>query len=132
MPLAELTEEAVDAFVHENRPGSPRLSAEIRHLGGALAEPKPHHDALASLEAKYVMFAVGLTMSEEFAVPVEAAVDRVNDALAPWNARTTYFNFSERPVEGNAFYTGVAYRRLRKVSAQFDPAGVFQSNHPIS
>jgi FAD/FMN-containing dehydrogenase len=129
--LAELTPEAVDSLVESVGPASPLLSVELRHLGGALAEARPGHGAIAMLDAEYAMFAVGIAMSEEYAVAIEAAVDRVEAALKPWAARTAYFNFRERPVEGNAFYSEVAYRRLRKVKAKYDPGPRMLANHTI-
>jgi FAD/FMN-containing dehydrogenase len=130
MLLRELPAEAVDALV-ETAAGTPLLSAEIRHTGGALAEAKPGNGVAAALAGEYAVFAVGMAISEEMAAAVEAAIDRTKEALAPWSARTTYFNFSERPVEGNAFYADVAYRRLRRVKTQYDPGERLLANHPI-
>src|SRR5262249_31004135 len=44
--LCDLTPEAIEAIV-DTVPGSPLLSVEVRHLGGALAQPSPEHGALA-------------------------------------------------------------------------------------
>ena len=47
--------------------GSSLLSAEIRHLGGALGRPRPEHAALASVEAEYVVYGVGIAPTPELA-----------------------------------------------------------------
>ena len=62
MLLAELTAETVDALVGVAGAdsGSPLLSVEIRHLGGAVGRPAPGGGALASIDAPFAMFAVGM------------------------------------------------------------------------
>ena len=50
---APLDGEAIDRFVAAAGPesGSPLVSAEIRHVGGALSRPQPHHGALSTFDA---------------------------------------------------------------------------------
>jgi hypothetical protein len=57
--LSDLTAEAIDAVV-ETVVGSPLLTFELRHLGGALAVAAPEHGALASLEGRFVYFGAGI------------------------------------------------------------------------
>ncbi len=65
--LAELPREAVDVLVDVAGAGSgsPLLSVEIRHLDGEFARPRPEHGALAAIDARYVMYAVGITPTPE-------------------------------------------------------------------
>jgi hypothetical protein len=130
MFLDELPAEAVDAFVSTGAP--PLLSIEIRQLGGALAEPSPEHGAVGSIDAGYVMFAVGMAMTPELGTAVAEAVDRAKAALEPWEAERSYFNFAERPVDAARLYSPVTYRRLRRVRAAYDAGELFIANHPIS
>jgi FAD/FMN-containing dehydrogenase len=130
MMLTELPVEAIDAFAAAAS-GSALLSAEIRHLGGALARSAPHHGAAATFDAAFMMFAVGIPMTAEMAEAVEASTDKVKAALAPWNADTMYMNFSERPIEAERLLQAHAYRRARRVKAAVDPGDLFRSNHPI-
>jgi len=37
------------------------VSAELRHLGGAVARARADHGAVASFDAPYAMFVVGIT-----------------------------------------------------------------------
>jgi hypothetical protein len=60
----------------------------VRHLAGEFARPRPGNGALASLAARYVLFAVSMT-------PVMTQVQAVKDALAPWAALQMYLNFAE-------------------------------------
>jgi hypothetical protein len=129
MFLDDLPAEAVDAVVATGVP--PLLSIEIRQLGGALAVPSPEHGAVGSIDAGYVMFAVGLAMTPEMAAAVDEAVTRSKEALAPFESERTYFNFAERPVDAARLYSEVTYRRLRKVRTAYDPGELFVANHPI-
>jgi hypothetical protein len=65
--LGPLDGEAIDRFVAAAGPesGSPLVSAEIRHVGGALSRPQPHHGALSTFDADYLTFAVGMVLNEE-------------------------------------------------------------------
>ena len=79
--------------------GSPFISVELRQAGGALGRPAPGAGAASHLEGDFVMFSVGLPFSPELAEAQEAHLDVVADAMAPWKAEQTYFNFAERSVD---------------------------------
>jgi FAD/FMN-containing dehydrogenase len=129
--LGELTEETVDAVV-ELAVGSPFISFEVRHVGGALADAKPEHGALASLEAEYLGFAVGIPMTPEIAEAIEVGLDRMHERLAPWKSRHMYLNFRERSNGPAEFYRPDVYRRLRRIKARYDASELIRSNHPIA
>jgi FAD/FMN-containing dehydrogenase len=133
MLLDDFPEEAVDAMVAtagvDSR--SPLLSVEIRHLGGALRRPDASHGALASIEAGFGMFAVGIAMTPEMGAAVGVHVQVVQSALAKWDAGRDYLNFTERRERGERFYGDLTYRRLQAVRSAVDPEDVFRSNHPI-
>ena len=129
--LERLPDEAIDAFVQTGVP--PLISLEIRQLGGAMASSSHHHGAVGTLDAGYVMFAVGMAPNPGIAAAVHEAVDLVKARLAPWESERTYFNFSERQVGGARLYPRktYTYQRLRKLRAAHDPGEMFVSNHPI-
>jgi FAD/FMN-containing dehydrogenase len=129
--LDELTEETVEAVV-ELAVGSPFVSFEVRHIGGALAEAKPEHGALASLDAEYLGFAVGIPMTPEIAEAIEAQLDRMHERLAPWKSSHMYLNFRERSNGSAEFYRPGVYRRLRRIKARYDAANVIRGNHEIA
>ena len=58
----ELPATAIDALVEAAGPdsGSPLISVELRHTGGALARGGADHGALASIDGSICMFAVGM------------------------------------------------------------------------
>ena len=99
--IEALPDEAIKAFVGVAGPGSgsPFISVELRQAGGALGRPAPGAGAASHLEGDFVMFSVGLPFSPELAEAQEAHLDVVADAMAPWKAEQTYFNFAERSVD---------------------------------
>jgi FAD binding domain/Berberine and berberine like len=133
MLLTSLPPEAVEALAAAAGPesGSPLVSVELRHLGGALGRPPEGHGALASLDAAFALFAVGIAMSPEMKAAAEAHLGIVQSALAPWDAGRTCMNFTERRVDGGKLFAQETYDRLRMVKARYDREDVFRSNHPI-
>ncbi len=131
--LGSLDADAIDRLVAAAGPGSgsPLLSVEVRHVGGALSRPEAHHGALSTFDAEYLTYGVGMVMDEETYRANRAALDRVSEALAPYENGRRYLNFTERPTDPAQFYTPAVYRRLRQVKGVFDPADLFRSNHPI-
>jgi FAD/FMN-containing dehydrogenase len=133
MLLSDFPAEAIDALVAVAGPdsGSPLVSVEVRHVGGAVRRSSPEHGALDRLDGDFLMFAVGIPMNEEIAAAVHAHVELVKVALAPWNARQMYLNFSERPIGARSMFGADNYRRLRAIKAEYDPEDVIRSNHPV-
>lgn len=116
----------VDAFV-----GSPLLHAEIRHLGGAVAESAPHHGALDHVEQPFVFFTFGLAFDADLHAAVEQAVERVFAAIAPWNSGKRYLNFTEVRADSRTMFPAESYERLLAVKRAYDPDGRFIANHLI-
>jgi FAD/FMN-containing dehydrogenase len=120
----------IDLFV-ESVVGTPLLSAEIRHLGGAVARRSSRHGALDAFEAPYLMFAVGLTPTAELDELVHRAVRAVRAVLAPWEAEHTYMNFAETSRKAASLFSSASYHRLRRIKAIVDPTDLIRSNHPV-
>jgi FAD/FMN-containing dehydrogenase len=131
--LSELNDAAIDALVHTAGAdaGSPLVSVEVRHAGGALARKAPGAGALATLDGKFMVYAVGMAMKPELGAAVRAHVELVQNALAPWDSGRTYLNFTEKRQRGERLFGEVNYRRLQAVKAAVDPEDVFRSNHPV-
>jgi UDP-N-acetylenolpyruvoylglucosamine reductase len=128
--LREVDDELIDRFV-ERIVGTPILSAEIRHLGGAVARRSSQHGALNSFDAPYLMFSVGLTPTPELLEAVEAIVADLRQALEPWEADHTYMNFAETSRKSATLFSSESYHRLRRIKAIVDPTDLVRSNHPI-
>jgi FAD/FMN-containing dehydrogenase len=124
---------ALSAFLAQAGPdsGSPLISAEIRHLGGALGRPHPGGGALSHVDAGYMMVAVGVAEEAEEIERNERQAAAVAAALAPWGSGRSYLNLTERPADTATAYTADAYRRLQAVRARVDPHGLLRANHEI-
>jgi hypothetical protein len=133
MMIDRLPAKAVDALIDVAGLGAqfPLLSVELRHLGGELGRARPQNGALASIEAQYAMYAVGMVPAPELERPVRAQVQSLKEALSPWAARHMYLNFAETSRDVATLWTEQAYHRLRRIKAAVDPHDIIQSNHPI-
>jgi hypothetical protein len=131
--LDVMPDEAIDALVAAAGPesGSPLLSVDVRHLGGAIGRAHERHGALASIEADYALYAVGMAPDAAAAAAVNAHVEVIRGALSEWNGGRRFLNFSERPSGHEAFPPDVL-RRLRAVKTLVDPHDMIRSNHPIA
>jgi hypothetical protein len=132
--LAELPDEAIDAFVSVAGPdaGSPLLLAELRQLGGALGRAADGAGALASIDAAFAMFAIGLPMTPELGQAIPPYLDRVDDAMRPWASGGGYFNFAERPCDLDAILPPEVCERLGEVKRRWDPDGLIRANHAVA
>jgi FAD/FMN-containing dehydrogenase len=128
--LALLDDETIDAWI-DVVVGSPLVATEVRHLGGAVARPKAENGAVASFEAPYLAFAVGLMAVPEMREPLVAAVHDFVEAFEPWAHEHTYLNFAEGRRAPKTLWTESAHHRLRRIKAAYDPENVIRSNHPL-
>ena len=76
--LAELPDEAIDAFLAAAGPGSNSalLMAEIRHIGGALARKPVRAGALGRFNGEYMTFAAGIPVTPEIAAAIHVGLRR--------------------------------------------------------
>jgi enamine deaminase RidA (YjgF/YER057c/UK114 family) len=131
--LAELPEEAIEAFLAEVGPGSTSslLSAELRQLGGALGRRHPGGGALSSLDGAYAGFFVAMAPTPEMAAQGRSDLNRLVEALAPWTGARTVLNFAEERTDTGRAYEPADWERLRAVRAQVDPGELFVANHQV-
>jgi len=131
--VAELPDEAIDAFVSIAGPGSgsPLLLSELRHLGGALGRPDPDGGALSHLDAGFARYSVGMPMTPELGEAIPAHLRKIEEAMAPW-AAGRYYNFTEGPCDVDAILPPDVCGRLAEVKRQWDPDGRVVANHAVS
>jgi hypothetical protein len=131
--LEDLTPAAIEQVVRvagaESR--SPLLSVEFRHPGGALGRREPGHGATGALDARFVSFFVGMAIDDAMRAAVGGYLPVVKDALRPWDAGHEYLNFAEHSTDVRRLWPADDYDRLREVKAEYDPADIFRSNHPV-
>src|SRR5699024_7989795 len=98
--LGNLPDEAIDAFLEQVGPGSTSslLAAELRQLGGAVGRAPEEHGALATVDAGFLLFGVGIAATPEMAMQGQLDAHALTAALDPWSAGRRYLNFAENPV----------------------------------
>lgn len=133
MLLDDAPPASIDAWVAcaGHGSGSPLLSVELRHLGGAVAERPSGAGAVGHFDAEFVMYAVGIAADAATAAKTAAYVEAVGRAFSPWAAAVQYANFVEHPGGRERFHDGETFRRLRAVKERVDPTGIFTGSHPI-
>lgn len=131
--LAELTPDTVAALLETAGAGtnSPFVSVELRQLGGALGRVAPGAGALATLDAAFALYAVGIPFDEEAAGAIHERLGVLRAALAPWEAERRYANFTEEDVDASCLYAPAALERLAALKAALDPEELFQPIHAI-
>ena len=131
--LSELPPEAIRAFVEAAGPqaGTALLAAELRQGGGALARAPEDAGVLATVDAQFALFAVGIVMGPEMGTKVAADARRLVEAMKPWSTGGSYLNFAEEPTDTRSAYAPEAYERLQAICRRFDPDGLFMANHPV-
>ncbi|HXH87632.1 MAG TPA: FAD-binding oxidoreductase [Gaiellaceae bacterium] len=128
--LSEVDGDLIDLFV-EHVVGTPILSAEIRHLGGAVAQRSSTHGAIDAWEAPYITFAIGIAPTPEIKEAVRAHVAQLLQALGPWEAEHNYMNFAETSRNPSSLFSSASYHKLRQIKTILDPFDLIRSNHPI-
>jgi hypothetical protein len=132
--LGRLNDAAIDAFVAVagEGSGSPLLAAELRQLGGAFAEAPDGAGATGSFDGSFALFGIGIPMTPELGVAIEAHLARMLGAMAPWAAGSSYLNFAES-AEGSAdgCFDEPTMARLSAVRAAYDPDELFLASHRI-
>ncbi|HKI93286.1 MAG TPA: FAD-binding protein [Gaiellaceae bacterium] len=133
MLLTDLPAEAVNALVRVAgaQSESSLLSVEIRHLGGELARRRPDNGVLASVDAGYAVYAVGMAPTPVLAAVTDEHVGVVLEALAPWAAPGMVANFAETARDPAAIWGEHVYQRLRRVKKAVDPTDLIRANHPV-
>ena len=125
---------AVAAMLEVAGPGtdSPLVMVELRQLGGALRERKPGAGALGSLDGSFALYALGVPMTPEVGEAIEARVDALIQALAPWSRGKPYLNFAEKRVAIGDAIGSESFTRLEAIKAQVDPDGRFRPAHALA
>jgi FAD/FMN-containing dehydrogenase len=131
--LGEIPHEAIDVFAGLTgaTSGSPLITAEIRHLGGALGTAPAGHGALGRVPGAFMVFGAGMVVDEASAAAVRAHMDKLVDAFEPYDCGHTYTNFVDHPTATSDAFDEVTYARLREIKAELDPENLFRVGRPI-
>jgi hypothetical protein len=85
------------------------------------------------IDARYVIFAVGIAPRPELAEAARTHARALKEALAPWHAGYGYYNLAETPAEAEAevVLPYASYQRLREIKAAYGPDQAIISAHPV-
>ncbi|MDX6728074.1 MAG: hypothetical protein QOK49_2879 [Baekduia sp.] len=131
MLLTKLDDWAIEAFVRTAASGSPLLAAELRHLGGALADAPHGAGARGHLEGEFLLFGVGIPDAPAPAAQLDAFLDRYLGAMAPWATGTRFTSFAERRRSLETCVPDVALARLGRIRATVDPERILVAPHVV-
>ncbi|MDX6376005.1 MAG: hypothetical protein QOE98_308 [Gaiellaceae bacterium] len=131
--LSELTPAVIDDFVAATGPGSgsPLVSAEIRHNGGALSREAKGNGAFGSVPGQFMTFGVGIVFDPASGEAVKAQLAMMEEVLEPVDTGRRYLNFTEETTDPAKFFGPEALARLQRVKARVDPSEIIRANHPI-
>jgi FAD/FMN-containing dehydrogenase len=131
--LGTIGHEAIDTFAEltDHRSGSTLVTAEIRHLGGALGRAAEGHGALGKVPGQFMVFGAGMVLDEASAAAVHAHLETLIDAFAGYDSGHTYTNFVEEPMETSAAFDEYTWARLRRIKGDYDPENLFRVGRPI-
>lgn len=107
------------------------LSAEIRHLGGALARPAENGGALSQVRGAYATHFLAGGATAKLRAQGDADTARAAEALRPWSSGHNFLNFTDRGVDAASAFDAPTLTRLRAVRDRVDPSRMFVSNHDL-
>jgi hypothetical protein len=130
MLLTELDETAVADFLAVTGPdsGSPLITAELRALGGAFAEPVAGGGALDHLDAAYAYQGSAIPMGPVTSAAIEDHCARVRAALRPWDTGRTAPTLVESVDQPQGHLDADRIRAVDRVRARVDPTGLFRGD----
>ncbi|WP_435769404.1 FAD-binding oxidoreductase [Nocardioides sp. SYSU DS0651] len=125
--LRVLDDEAATALLKD--PIAPLLTVQVRHLGGALAEPSdgPH----GALEEPFALYLFGIPGSPEAAAAVRARQADLVHALGDRVTGRKPFSLLTPGDTPAAAFPAATLERLRAVKRRWDPTALFRSNYPV-
>jgi hypothetical protein len=107
------------------------VSPSSDHLDGALAREAAVAGAHPKIDARYVIFAVGIAPTPELAQAARTHARAFKEALPPWQAGYGYDNFVETPAEAEVVLPYASCQRRREIKPAYDPDRAIISAHPV-
>lgn len=107
------------------------VSLQIRHIGGALAEPTDRPGAIDHVPGEYLVFAFGVPAVPELVEPIRASLRAVADACEPVDLGRMPLTLLGAGQPLSQVHDEATLARLRQVKRRVDPHGVIRGNHPL-
>ncbi|RJL35701.1 FAD-binding oxidoreductase [Bailinhaonella thermotolerans] len=112
------------------KPSAPLINVQIRHLGGALAEPGDGAGASGGVAEPYLLGLLGLGLPHAAEATRAKQAEVVADLGAYVSGRTPYTLLSPGDTAEKSF-SGGTLARLREIKRTRDPHNVFRANYPV-
>ncbi|MFD9904896.1 FAD-binding oxidoreductase [Streptomyces sp. NPDC059063] len=113
----------------------PPMAVEIRHLGGALARPPKHPNAVGPRDAAFTLFVADMAPNPAQDAALEAGQQRVFDILGPSLTGHALPNFltdhDSTATRVRRAYRPRDYDRLATLKRRYDRHNLFRVNHNI-
>ncbi|MFC4114075.1 FAD-binding oxidoreductase [Nonomuraea zeae] len=126
--LTGLDADAVELLLA--KPVEPLINLQIRHLGGALAEPGDGAGASGAVAEPYLLSLLGLGLPHAADTTRARQAEVVADLAAYVSGRKPYTVLSPGDTAASSF-SGSALARLREIKRARDPQNVFRANYPV-
>ncbi|GAA2861579.1 FAD-linked oxidase [Actinoplanes cyaneus] len=126
----DLPDEVLHAIVEAGAADSPLAFVEVRHWGGAMANPGAdagpagHRDVPFSVMAVAPYPAAGRT-------PADTALDHLAGRLRPYATGGSFLTLLTDSTKTRTAFTPANYARLTAVKRDWDPANIFRLGHNI-
>ena len=130
--LEDITDDTAAAFFDAagSESDSSLIVAELRHLGGALAEPAEGAGVLSHLDGEFLLFGTGLA-DPDSAAKTTGDLDTLIASMQASKAPHQFSTFAERDCRMSDCFGPAEVERLRKLSETFDPDGLFVVPQPL-
>jgi len=120
-----LPDDAIDAIAEAGSPDSPLAFVEVRHWGGAMADPPPDAGPAGHRDMPFSVLAVGPYPA------ADAHLSRLTDRLARHATGGSFLTLLTDPSKTRTAFTDANYARLAAIKRVWDPGNVFHLNHNI-
>ncbi|MFI6500082.1 FAD-binding oxidoreductase [Nonomuraea typhae] len=125
--LTELDDKATAILLAE--PIDPLIAVQVRHLGGALADPATA--ASGTVAEPYLVYMLGLAITPEMAQGARDKQARLAEALGGYVSGRKPYTFLSPADTAAAAFPAQTLDRLREIKRARDPQGVFRANFPV-
>ena len=125
-----LPDDVLHAIVEAGAPDSPLAFVEVRHWGGAMADPGPDGGPAGHRDVPFSVMAVAPYLSPD-RTAADAALDRLSARLRPHATGGSFLTLLTDHTKTRTAFTAGNYARLSAVKHAWDPTNVFHLGHNI-
>lgn len=108
------------------------VAVQIRHLGGAYADPVTGGGVAGTVAAPYLCGAVAVAPTPQAAAAGAAGFARLRAALAPVAAAHAPFNMLGSGEPASLAFASADLDRLRQLKRERDPGNLIRGGHPLA